>query len=275
MFLESKDRIEYFFNDCILNDFVILNFGHEKCLPLHSFGPQVREYFVLHYVIEGKGTYKIDENLFSLKTGDFFLITPEDSAPIYQADEEEPWEYVWFGFEGDKVKDVLAELGYHHENKIGHYLSQEKMRTELYQLINSNFFSHSSALTIQGKMLELISLLSLDGSNISLNSNMSPSEKHIEQFILYIRQNYWKADLSVQKIASDLGLNSSYLSRIIKKKFNQSTLNYLINYRLLKAKFLLENSDHTVSSIAKAVGYQNPLSFSRAYKRVYNHSPRN
>ncbi|MBP1040877.1 AraC family transcriptional regulator [Vagococcus sp. BWB3-3] len=38
---------------------------------------------------------------------------------------------------------------------------------------------------------------------------------------------------------------------------------------------LPENSDHTVTTIAKAVGYQNPLSFSRAYKRIYGHSPRN
>lgn len=242
---------------------------------MHSFGPQVREYFVIHYVLNGRGTYSFSNSQYHLKKGDFFLIAPDDSDPIYQADEEHPWEYIWFGFEGSMVTDVLKELGYHQDNKVGHFLNPDFMEKEIARLVQSDFLSHSSNLTIQGKLLELISLLSLDGSNISLNSNMTSTDKHIQQFVLYIRQNYWREELSVQKIATDLCINSSYLSRITTKKFRQSTLSYLTNYRLLKAKFLLENSDHTVSTIAKAVGYQNPLSFSRAFKRVYGHSPRN
>ena len=62
----------------------------------------------------------------------------------------------------------------------------------------------------------------------------SSPERHIFQFISYIRQNFWRTDLTVQKIANDLNLN-----------------------------------------ISKAVGYENPLSFSKAYKRVFGHSPRN
>lgn len=83
-----------------------------------------------------------------------------------------------------------------------------------------------------------------------------------------------KNDLTVQKIADELNVNCSYLSRIIKNKFGHSTVDYLINFRMLKAKFLLENSDHTVTMISRAVGYLNPLSFSRAYKRIYGHSPK-
>lgn len=274
MFLESKKRTEFFFNDCLLTDFTILNFGHENCLPSHSFGPQVREYYILHYIVAGKGSYSFGKHQYHLKKGDFFLISPHDSDPIYQADKDMPWEYVWFGFEGSLAKNVLEELGYHNDNRVGHFTDPEKMNYELQQLISTDFFSKSSTLTIQGKLLELISLLSLDGTNISLNSNMTQVDKHIEQFVLYVRQNYWREDLSVQKIAEDLNLNHSYLSRIISKKFQQSALNYLIKYRLLKARFLVENSDHTIALIAKAVGYQNPLSFSRAYKRVYGHSPR-
>lgn len=274
MFLESKDRSEFFFNDCLLTDFLTINFGHERCLPSHSFGPQVREYFVLHYILNGKGTFSLENNTYSLNKGDFFMISPNDSAAIYQADNQTPWEYVWFGFEGNLVDDVLHDLGYNAENRVGHLSNANDINRQINQLLTSSFFSESSSLTIQGRLIELISRFSLDGSNLSLNSNMKISERHVEQFVLYIRQNYWRADLTIEKIAADLSLNSSYLSRVIKKAFNQSTLSYLINYRLLKAKFLLENSDHTVSMISKAVGYQNPLSFSRAYKRVYGHSPR-
>lgn len=275
MFLESKDRIEFFFSDCILTDLSIINFGHEKCLPLHSFGPQVREYYVIHFVLEGKGVYKYKNNQYHLKKGDFFLITPQDSDPLYQADAESPWEYVWIGLEGSKVEEILEDLGYNGENKVGHVIDYDLIYQHIRELITTNFLSQSSSLTIQGKLITIFSLLSLDGSNISLNSSMTSEQKIVEQFILYIRKNYWREDLSVQTIATDLGFNSSYLSRIISKKFGESTLEYLIKYRMLKAKFLIENSDHTIELISKAVGYQNPLSFSRAYKKVYGHSPRN
>lgn len=40
-------------------------------------------------------------------------------------------------------------------------------------------------------------------------------------------------------------------------------------------QFLIETTNHTIEAISKAVRYENPLSFSRAYKRVFGHSPRN
>lgn len=274
MFLESKDRIEFFFNESVITDFSIVNFGHEKCLPNHSFGPQVREYYVIHYILYGKGCFKFADHNYKLSKGNFFMISPDILDPIYQADEQEPWEYIWFGFDGRKVTEILNKLGYHNENRVGEIKHPRIIEKEINYLLKSNYLSNSSSLSIQGKLIELISRFSLDGENFSLNTNLTATDRHIERFILYVRQNYWKNDLTVQKIADELNVNSSYLSRIIKKKFNQSTVDYLINFRMLKAKFLLENSDHTVTMISKAVGYQNPLSFSRAYKRIFGHSPR-
>ena len=37
-------------------DLTLYQFGYEKCAPLHSFGPFVRNHYLFHYVISGKGT---------------------------------------------------------------------------------------------------------------------------------------------------------------------------------------------------------------------------
>ena len=46
--------------------------------------------------------------------------------------------------------------------------------------------------------------ISFDNTTIALNSNIPSSERHIFQFVSYIRQNFWRTDLTVQKIANDL-----------------------------------------------------------------------
>ena len=53
---------------------------------------------------------------------------------------------------------------------------------------------------------------------------ISSSERHIFQFISYIRQNFWRTDLTVQKIANDLNLNISYLSKLVSGRFHHVIL---------------------------------------------------
>ena len=47
-----------------------------------------------------------------------------------------------------------------------------------------------------------------------------------------------------------------------------------MNYRMIKATELLRLTDLSISEISHAVGYDNPLHFSRAFKNIYNISPR-
>ena len=54
--------------------------GFSKTLPYHSFGPAIRQDYVLHVVMEGKGTYHVKEQQYQLQKGDLFLIRPGDST---------------------------------------------------------------------------------------------------------------------------------------------------------------------------------------------------
>lgn len=274
MFLESKDRAEFFFNDYLLEEFHVMNFGREQCLANHSFGPLVRDYFVLHYVIKGKGRYTSPKATFKLHPGCFFLITPEDQSAIYQADAADPWEYVWFGFEGNRVAEILQSMGYTSEIRVGEVLDPHAIEEILQPLTTGDYLSKSSTMAIQGTFLQILSNFTFDGRNLSLSSNANKQQRYLDQFLLFIRQNYGDSQLTVSDIADELNLNSSYLSRLVSKEFGQNCREYLMAYRMMKARFLIENSDHTIAMIARAVGYENPLSFSRAYKKVYGHSPR-
>ena len=83
--------------------------GSEDCEPLHSYGPTIRTYYLIHYVVSGKGRFRCPDKEFCLGAGDLFLIPP-DEVMFYQADKKEPWSYIWVGFESSlALRDVFSK----------------------------------------------------------------------------------------------------------------------------------------------------------------------
>ena len=96
---------------------------------------------------------------------------------------------------------------------------------------------------------------------------------YIKEAITYIEQNF-QNDISVVDIANRLGINRSYFGKIFKQTLKQTPQEFLINYRMIKATELLRLTKMSIGDISKAVGYENQLHFSRAFKKIYNTSPR-
>ena len=83
-----------------------LNFGWEACAPGHQFGPAVRHYHLLHYVLEGEGTFLKGGAAHRVEAGDLFVIRPEE-VTTYRASTARPWQYVWLGFQAGETPPFL------------------------------------------------------------------------------------------------------------------------------------------------------------------------
>ncbi len=57
-------------------ELMVYTSGHEKCEPLHAYGPAVRSSFMFHYIHRGKGIYQVHDRTFHLEAGDMFLMIP-------------------------------------------------------------------------------------------------------------------------------------------------------------------------------------------------------
>ena len=84
----------HMFSDDRFMDLTLYQYGYEQCLPLHSYGPFVRNHFLFHYVISGKGTLLVDDENsqsteYQLQGGMGFLIEP-DCVNTYFADRNMP-----------------------------------------------------------------------------------------------------------------------------------------------------------------------------------------
>ncbi len=91
-------------------ELMVYTSGHEKCKPLHAYGPAVRSSFMFHYIHRGKGIYQVHDRTFHLEAGDMFLMIPGQRI-FYQADENDPWEYSWIGLQGIKAEEYVKRSG--------------------------------------------------------------------------------------------------------------------------------------------------------------------
>ena len=269
-----------FFSNLLLEDFAVINFGHEKCLPEHSFGPAIRDYYIMHYIINGEGTYTDKYKTYKLKAGNFFIIKPDDLYAVYQADKQNPWEYAWIGFEGTKAAEIVErELGFIGNNTVGKIKdSTNKANTDriensinriLYTLANEN----ENVLLLQGILYQFLSFFSQQYNNATAGSMKQSGQKYVDMFVNVVRQSYWDKELTIEKIAAIINVHPVYLNQKVKERLNVTCSNYLMTYRMNKANFLLESTNNSVEQIALQVGYQNPFSFTRAYKHIFGYAP--
>ena len=90
------------------DELVVYHYGHEKCKKDH-FWTGVRDHYLIHYIISGKGLFVYNDKTYHLKAGQGFISYP-DALSYYKADNTEPWEYCWVGFQGSKAQHYLNLL---------------------------------------------------------------------------------------------------------------------------------------------------------------------
>lgn len=86
--------------------------------------------------------------------------------------------------------------------------------------------------------------------------------------VAYLDSNYSEA-ISVEEVASHVGLSASYLHAQFRQHLNQTPHQYLIGVRMRAAAHLLVSSDSPIKAIACDVGYPNAESFCRAFRKNY------
>lgn len=105
-------------------------------------------------------------------------------------------------------------------------------------------------------------------------SGVSKSKQsRVEDIAEYINANYNDPMLCAAMICDHFGINQSYLSRLFKESRDEKLIDYIHRTRIRHAKEYLSTTNETVDAIALRVGYQNTLTFARAFKRYEGVTP--
>lgn len=248
--------------------------GIEECDPEHAYGPIQRSEYLLHYVLSGKGTYTVNEQTYELKNDQLFLICP-DVTTYYVADKENPWTYLWIGFNGIKASTYLHYANLDENNLVSEFHHPEILINYIHAMLEARELTYTNELKREANLLLFLSAL-IDGQHGSESNPDSydyPYQVYVEHALEFIEHNYEK-NIKITDIANYIGINRSYLTNSFKKALNLSPQEYLINYKLDKACTLLRTTSLSINAISACVGYEDPLTFSKIFKRFKGSSPK-
>ena len=259
-----------FSNDFSRNiDAMIYTCGYENCVPGHSYGPILRNGYLIHYILSGSGIYKARGRIFRLKEGDAFLICPGELI-YYRADLKTPWSYTWIGMQGIKVRGYLERTSLLEELTV-HYGQDDQMRLCHEKMFEADKLPQNRDLIMNSIMYEYLFLLARKFPNNQFSVHEKKSD-YVEEALKYIEACYCDP-ITIQDIADHLNINRSYLHRLFKAFTGMSIQSYLLDYRIRQACILLKNTDLSIRTIAHSVSYMDALYFSRLFRQKKGMTP--
>ncbi len=95
----------------------------------------------------------------------------------------------------------------------------------------------------------------------------------VSRMCLYVEEHYGDRSLSLESVADEMGLNSSYLSRVFKKERGENFSEYLIRVRIERAQELLGGTELKTYTIASEVGFGDAHYFSQVFKKKCGMTP--
>lgn len=249
------------------DDFYLYELGTNKCEPLYSYEHLVKNRIIIHFVVNGKGIIRLNGKQYNVGTHQIFLI-PSDTRTFYQADKDDPWEYIWFHIGGPKIPLILKEAGLTPTHPVYTPMACADKIEDLAREILDNYTRQYYCIGTLYKICDYMIQYAPSIPDVSYENSLL----YVKNVISYIQLKY-SEHVKIETIAVSLGLNRSYLTRLFKEATGYSLQEYLLTYRMKMAIKLLSENKLSVSEIAQAVGYTDTFTFSKAFKRHFGQSP--
>ncbi len=280
-------RYEYFYSGETPFEICFKNCGCEDCATDFVCYPHIRCYYLIHYVVRGSGYFETDNTKHRVCAGDVFIIYPNVTVTYY-VDKGTDWSLCWIGFSDADTKtgrQYLSYLGieidtftlspnsgfYDENTKCYEYCRSAEKNTSLFMLNGFLYKCLSYLGTYKGSNKYFCYTYSLGDEEYRLLRENIQSGYTI-MAIEYIKNNYMN-DISVSDIARYLSIDRTYLFRIFKPNTGYSPVQFLLRYKIDRAKDLIALGRYSITQISAYVGIHDIYYFSKTFKKVTGITP--
>lgn len=239
---------------------------------LPTFRPRGRLDFQLLYVASGKTHFYFEEGKDTVvSAGNMVLYRPKEPQKyVYYGSEQA--EVYWVHFTGSNVRNILKSYGITNDMRIipaGTLLEYSRIFKQMIQELQQCRAGYEELLAMLLRQIFIIINRQLTKER-TLKSDYLDTE--MELALEYFNTNYNK-DLNIEDYAASRGMSVSWFIRTFKQYAGTTPMQYIVALRITNAQMLLETTNYNVAEIGNFVGYENPLYFSRIFKKQKGFSP--
>jgi len=98
-------------------------------------------------------------------------------------------------------------------------------------------------------------------------------EKFVTNLLAWMEENYSNPEMKIDNMVNSSGLGRTSFYNKLKTLADTSPVEFVIDFRMKKAKMFIENTNKTIAEIAYLTGYLDPHYFTRAFKNRYGETP--
>lgn len=238
-------------------------------LPTHR--PRGRLDYQILYIASGKAHFYFNGVEEIITAGNMVIYRPKEEQRYYYYGTDHT-EVYWVHFTGGNVKNILRKYGISDNTHVIHtgtsleykhiflqMIQELKLCKEDYEELLVNYLQH------------LLIMLHRSNSHKPKGKNHLLM-KEMDSAVRYFHENYNKP-ISIEEYAADHLMSVSWFIRNFKEYTETTPAQYILSLRISNAQTLLETTNYNVTEIAEIIGYDNPLYFSRIFKKQSGMSP--
>lgn len=233
--------------------------------------PHTHKHMELFFIVGGNGRFFIDGQYYPVMNNNLILINP--NVPHTEVSlNSQPLEYIVLGIEGIELpangndSSNFAILEHFEDAEISgclrNILREMEKKSPGYKDICQ---AYAEILVI--RLMRSLSLdLPAEPQSKSANRQCAAVKRYIDL--------HFKEPITLELLAREGHINKYYLSHIFKEEYGISPINYLIIKRIEESKYLLSETDLSLSQIAQLLGFSSLSYFSQVFRRVQSVSPK-
>ena len=223
------------------------------------------------YCAEGKGWCEISGQFHDVMKNEL-LVVPAGTPHVYGAAKKTPWTIHWFHAVGTNVPFYLERLGVSKDKPVIPLGGD----VQLFSLFEDVLEGLEHGFTLTHLIYAAHSLSHLMGLILRHKEEFWYGETDVRERMaksIEFMKGHLREPLKVATLAALVHLSRSHYTTLFRRVTGYAPLSYLNHLRMQRAVQLLNNTNLSIKQISEQLGFSDQFYFSRAFRRLHNHSP--
>ncbi len=270
--LEKSDRILYTpASFAKLNLIYLQETGELKAKKNHISRRKSLKSYLFLIVINGTGKISYKNQDYIVKKGECVFLDCTNGYSHESIDDS--WTLKWVHFYGENMQGIYEKYiqrGGKPCFKSKNFVEYDSLLDDIYSLAASDI--NVRDMKLYERLVSLVTMIMSDGFENDLQQTGETSARNLMPLKKYIDEHY-NEKITLDFLAEKFYINKYYLTRLFKKQYGNSIVNYILQVRITHAKQLLRFTDMSIEYISEECGFSDTNYFSRAFRKIEGISP--